>query len=102
MINVALITIAFMAIALIAILYYLGVFLKVKVEVRKPPFAESIFVYKFHRGPYNTAGKAFDEISKLTNKFDCAGIYFDDPEVVSVFLNAIWTSTHDFAILLMM
>ena len=82
MITVTLLTIAVMAFVLFAILYYLGVFVKVKVEVKKPPFGESTFIYKFHRGPYNTAGKAFDEISKLTNKFHCAGIYFDDPEEV--------------------
>ena len=70
------------ALVLLALLYYLGVFLKVKVEVKRPPFAECTFLYKFHQGPYNTSGKAFDEVSKLGKKFCCAGIYFDDPEVV--------------------
>eukprot|EP00795_Rhopilema_esculentum_P008082 gene8082-13997_t len=62
---------------------FVGVFLKVKVEVKRPPFAECTFLYKFYQGPYNTSGKAFDEVSKLGKKFCCAGIYFDDPEVVA-------------------
>ena len=83
MVDLTLVAIAVVAIILFVILYYLGIFIKVKVEVKKPPFGDCTFLYKFHRGPYNQAGKAFDEVSKLTNRFPCAGIYFDDPEKVS-------------------
>ena len=83
MVDAILVTIAIVAVVLLAILYYLGIFIKVKVEVRKPPFGDCIFLYKFHRGPYNQCGKAYDELSKLKSKFPCAGIYFDDPDVVS-------------------
>lgn len=83
MVDAILVTIAIVAVVLLAILYYLGIFIKVKVEVRKPPFGDCIFLYKFHRGPYNQCGKAYDELSKLKSKFPCAGIYFDDPDVVA-------------------
>ena len=84
MVDSTLVAIAVVALILLAILYYLGVFVSVKVEVRKPPFGDCTFLYKFHRGPYNNAGKAFDEVGKLASKFPCTGIYFDDPEKVRV------------------
>ena len=79
---VALITVAVMALLILLFLYYLGVFYKVKVEVRRPPFADCIFVYKFYRGSYSTAGHAFQEVSKYKSDHCCVGIYYDDPKKV--------------------
>lgn len=81
---VALITIGVMALILFAILSYLGLFQKIKVQVRRPPFADCIFLYKFFRGRYSNSAPAFHEVSKFSSKFCCVGIYFDDPEKVAV------------------
>ncbi len=83
---VALITIGVMALILFAILGYLGLFQKIKVQVRRPPFADCIFLYKFFRGRYSNSAPAFHEVSKFSSKFCCVGIYFDDPEKVPFLL----------------
>ncbi len=82
---VALITIGVMALILFAILSYLGLFQKIKVQVRRPPFADCIFLYKFFRGRYSNSAPAFHEVSKFSSKFCCVGIYFDDPEKVTFY-----------------
>ena len=76
-------TLAIVALLFLSILHWLGVFVKVRVEVRRPPFGECTFFYKFYQGPYQKAGEAFGEVSKLAKRFPCVGIYFDDPEKVS-------------------
>eukprot|EP00794_Sanderia_malayensis_P011806 gene11806-13029_t len=82
---VALITVAIMVIIFIFILNYLGVFQKIKIEVKRPPFAACTFLYKFYKGRYSSAGTAFHELDKVkgNKRFSCVGIYFDDPDQVA-------------------
>ena len=41
-------------------------------------------MYKISKGPYQNAGPAFEAIAKLAPKKDLIGLYYDDPDTVSL------------------
>ncbi|MBD3247891.1 hypothetical protein GF382_01215 [Candidatus Falkowbacteria bacterium] len=83
--KIALIVIAIVIVAVIAFLYYMGMFSKVEIkEEKKGPFT---FAYVEHIGPYSGVGKPMMELDKKMREagFDSKhglGIYYGDPKKV--------------------
>ena len=65
-------------------LVYSGLFAKVTVDTKEPPFEGSglTLAYKVGTGAYKNCGHLFTEASSILPTNKCAGIYYDDPETV--------------------
>ena len=61
---------------------YSGLFSRIEISARAPPVKKLEILYKFSKGAYSNAGKAFQEVMKLTPEERHIGIYYDDPKHV--------------------
>jgi len=62
------------------LLFYLGMFRKILINVGKPPVKKFRGYYKFARGDYKESGDLYEEVNKLAPELKTFGIYYDDPE----------------------
>ncbi|GAU93677.1 hypothetical protein RvY_05576 [Ramazzottius varieornatus] len=65
------------------LLFYLGMFKEILVNVGKPPIRKARIFYKFARGDYKESGALFEELNKLAPGLRSLGVYYDDPEKTS-------------------
>ena len=71
-------------VTLLVFLGHLGLFSEVQVKTGAPPFQQLTICYKFNRGPYKGCGHLFTEIYSIAPELKTIGLYYDDPEAVSV------------------
>ena len=72
---------------LVVLIVYSGVFETVDVGAGRPPIGSVVIAYKFARGPYKEVGPLFFEVAKIAPDNKALGIYYDDPQKVSVHQN---------------
>ena len=82
--------------AILLYLYNSGIFTSPEVDVGTPRIRDATIMYKISKGPYQNAGPAFEAIAKLAPKKCLIGLYYDDPDTVSMhYLCQFWGSVAD-------
>lgn len=63
-------------------IFYLGVYINVKVQTGIPPIKKITFAYKFKEGSYKNCGQLFKEAHYVGPELSCIGVFYDHPQKV--------------------
>jgi len=70
--------------AVLAVLVHAGYFHTVRIRMAAPHVQPRHFAYVVKTGPYKNCAGTFSSLAKLAPKKILFGVYYDDPDVVSL------------------